>query len=126
MFLLSNPSAGSTRQHDKKINSRSGSTLAVTGTVSGVCCSRLDQPGKVVELTSTNQLRYLVTLRVAANPSGCRNKVVFYQDHHASGSQQMFRILLEAASTGNLVRVYVTGNCELNGYSEISSVSIVP
>lgn len=54
--------------------------------------------GKVVELTSTNQLRYLVTLRVAANPSGCRNKVVFYQDHHASGSQQMFRILLEAAS----------------------------
>jgi hypothetical protein len=82
--------------------------------------------GQVVELTSTNQLRYLVTLRVAANPSDCRNKTTFYQDQRSPGSEQMFRILLEAATGGNMVRVYVTGNCELNGYSEISSVSIVP
>jgi hypothetical protein len=77
-------------------------------------------------LTSTNQLRYLVTLRDAANPSDCRNKMIFYQDQRSLGSEQMFRILLEAVTTGNMVRVYVTGNCELNGYSEISSVSIVP
>jgi hypothetical protein len=82
--------------------------------------------GQVVELTSTNHLRYLVTLRVADNPSGCRNKVIFYQDHRSLGSEQMFRILLEAVTARNMVRVYVTGNCELNGFSEISSVSIVP
>lgn len=80
----------------------------------------------VAELTSTNQLRYLVTLKVTANPSGCRNRVVFYQDHRSLGSEQMFRLLLEAASTGSMVRVHVTGNCELNGYSEISSVSLIP
>lgn len=80
----------------------------------------------VGELTPTNQLRYLVTLKVANNPSGCRNKGVFYQDHSSFGSEQMFLTLLEAVSSGKKVRVYVTGNCELNGYSEISSVSIIP
>jgi hypothetical protein len=82
--------------------------------------------GQVVELTSTNQFRYLVTLQVAANPSSCRNKMIFYQDHRSPGSELMFRTLLAAVTSGNMVRVYVTGNCELNGYSEISSVSIVP
>ncbi|HEY0721191.1 MAG TPA: hypothetical protein VGE50_08050 [Gammaproteobacteria bacterium] len=80
----------------------------------------------VAELTSTNQFQYLVTLKVAENPSGCRSKSVFYQDHSAYGSEQMFQLLLEALSRGKRVRVYVTGNCELNGYSEISSVSIIP
>ncbi len=82
--------------------------------------------GYVAELTASNQLRYLVTLRVAKNPSGCRNSSVFYQDRSAFGSEQMFHLLLEALSSGKKIRVYVTGNCELNGYSEISAVSIAP
>jgi hypothetical protein len=82
--------------------------------------------GQVSELTATNQLGYLVTLKNADNPSDCRNKKVFYQNYSSFGSEQMFLLLLEAVRNGKKVRLYVTGNCELNGYSEISSVSLVP
>jgi hypothetical protein len=80
----------------------------------------------VAELIPGTQFRYLVKLEVAENPSGCKNKVTFYQDYSATGSDHMFRVLLEAVSSGKRVRVYVTGKCELSGYSEISSVAIVP
>ena len=80
----------------------------------------------VAELTPTSQGRFLVELRVSKNPSQCTNKEIFYRDYAATGSEQMFRVLLEALASGKRVRVYVTGRCELNGYSEISSVSIVP
>ena len=80
----------------------------------------------VVELTPTTQLRYLVKLKVSSNPSGCKNKDTFYQDYSAFGSDKMFLVLLEAVSSRKNVRVYVTGKCELNGYSEISSISIAP
>lgn len=80
----------------------------------------------VLELTATSQYRYFVTLKEAANPSGCRNKGVYYQDHNAPGAEDMLRVLLAAVATGKRVRLYVTGNCDINGYSEISSVSITP
>lgn len=80
----------------------------------------------VAELTPTIHMRFLVKLKVSENPSGCRNKEVFYQNYSVPGSEQMFRTLLEAVATGKQVRVYVTGRCDLNGYSEISSVAIVP
>jgi len=38
----------------------------------------------------------------------------------------MYDALFKAAASGKKVRDYVTGKCELNGYSEISSVAIVP
>lgn len=80
----------------------------------------------VVELTPTIHGRYLVKLKVSENPSGCKNKEVFYQDYNVPGSKEMFSALLDAVASGKKVRVYVTGKCELNGYSEISSVTIVP
>lgn len=80
----------------------------------------------VAELNPGTQFRYLVKLEVAENPSGCKNKNTFYQDYSATGSDHMFRVLLEAVSSGKRVRVKVTGKCELSGYSEISSVAIVP
>jgi len=80
----------------------------------------------VAELTPTAQYRFIVKLKVSENPSGCRNKDTFYQDYDTPGSEHMFRTLLEAVASGNRVRVYVTGKCELNGYAEISSVGIVP
>ena len=82
--------------------------------------------GSVVELTPTSHGRYLVKLNVSDNASGCRNKTTFYQDYNIPGAREMFATLLEATVTGKSVRVFVTGVCELNGYSEISSVSIVP
>jgi hypothetical protein len=82
--------------------------------------------GTVSELTPSTQYRYLVRLNISKNPSDCRNKSTFFQDYTATGSDQMFRTLLQAVTFGKRVRVYVTGRCELNGYAEISSVTIVP
>lgn len=80
----------------------------------------------VTELTPTVHGRFLVKLNTAKNPSGCKDEKTFYQDYGMPGSAHMFRTLLEAVTAGKKVRLYVTGGCELNGYSEISSVSIVP
>jgi hypothetical protein len=80
----------------------------------------------VSELTPTIHGRFLVKLKVTENPSGCKNKEVFYRDYDISGAEQMYDALLKAVAEGKNVRVYVTGRCDLNGYSEISSVTIVP
>jgi len=82
--------------------------------------------GFVTELTPTTHQRFLVKLKIKENPGGCKDKYMFYQDYEIRGSEQMFLVLLEAVSSGKKIRVYVTGKCELNGYSEISSLGIVP
>ena len=78
------------------------------------------------ELVPTARHYYEVSLPVKENPSGCSNKTWFYQDYDSPGSDMMFKTLLEAIKSGIRMRVYVTGKCNLNGYSEISSVSIIP
>lgn len=78
----------------------------------------------VTELTPTIHQRYEVTIAVQQNPSGCREKQVFFQDYSAKGSEQMYLALLEAVSSGKRVRVFVTGECGVNGYSRISAVGI--
>jgi hypothetical protein len=80
----------------------------------------------IIELIPTDKGRYLVRLNISENPSGCRNKNTFYQDYGTRGADNMYLALLEAVKANKQVRVYVTGKCELNGYSEISSVGIVP
>ena len=80
----------------------------------------------VAELVPTSGGRYLVKLNIPKNPSGCKNENMFYQDYSVPGSDYMFRVILEAVASGKMIRVFVTGKCELNGYSEISSVGIVP
>lgn len=80
----------------------------------------------VAELTPTTHGRFLVKLKDSQNPSGCKNTDVFYQDYNLPGFEQMFDTLLKAVVSEKKVRVYVTGRCDLNGYSEISSVTIKP
>jgi hypothetical protein len=80
----------------------------------------------VAELTPSSDQSYTVRLTITENPSGCKNKNTFYQDYTASGAEQMFNTLLKALVNSKRVRVFVTGRCELNGYGEISSVSILP
>ena len=80
----------------------------------------------VTELTPTIHQRYEVTIAVQQNPSGCREKQVFFQDYSAIGSQQMYLALLESVSSGKRVRVFVTGECGVSGYSRITSVSLRP
>ena len=79
----------------------------------------------VDELIPTGKHYYLVRLEVNQNPSGCQDKRWFFQDYKTTGSNKMFLTLLEALKTGMRVRVYVTGRCNLAGYSEFSSVSVV-
>jgi hypothetical protein len=78
----------------------------------------------VTELTPTIHQRYQVTIAFSQNPSGCRDKQTFYQDYSARGSEQMYQALLEAVGSGKKVRVFVTGVCGVDGYSQISAVGI--
>jgi hypothetical protein len=78
----------------------------------------------VTELTPTIHQRYEVTIAVQQNPSGCREKQVFFQDYSAKGSEQMYLALLESVSAGKRVRVFVTGECGVNGFSRISAVGL--
>jgi len=80
----------------------------------------------VTELTPTIHQRYEVTIAFAQNPSGCRNKQVFFQDYSVRGSEQMYLALLESVSSGKKVRVFVTGVCGVDGYSQISAVGLRP
>lgn len=80
----------------------------------------------VAELIPTSRHYYEFKLPVGKNPAGCKEKTWFYQNYDAMGSDQMFNVLLESIKSQIRVRVYVTGVCNLHGYSEISSVSVVP
>lgn len=80
----------------------------------------------IAELVPTARHYYEVHLQVKQNPSGCRNSTWFYQDYGQRAADKMFNTLLEAVQSGKRVRVYVTGKCNLNGYSDFSAVGIIP
>lgn len=82
--------------------------------------------GTIVELRATTANRFYVKLKLASNPSDCRNKEWFYRDYSRPGTEFMYQTLLGAVTDEKKVRVYVTGICDIDGYSEITSVSIVP
>lgn len=92
----------------------------------GLAASGWTSPSPVAELMATGGNGFRFELEDAKNPSGCRNKTVFFRDYDLPGTEQMYDTLLAALTTGKRVRVYVTGTCDLNGYSNISSVSITP
>lgn len=79
----------------------------------------------VAEITPTSQERYQFRLNLAKNTSGCKSPDTFYQDYDSVGSDRMYNLLLQALTDDKKVRVYVTGRCELNGYAEISAVSLI-
>lgn len=81
---------------------------------------------KISELVPTARGYYEVKLSVKINPSGCRENIWFYQNYKRRGSDKMFETLLEGLQSGNKVRVYVTGICNVNGYSEFTAVGILP
>jgi hypothetical protein len=79
----------------------------------------------VAELVPTGQRYFEFRLPVKENPSGCREENWFYRNYSSSGSEKMFEILFEGIKSGVQVSVYVTGVCNLDGYSEISAVSVI-
>ena len=80
--------------------------------------------GCVVELVPTIHHRYKVSIDVKGNKNSCKKKKWFYQDLCVSGAKEMYLALLEAVSSNKQVRVYVTGHCNINEYSEISELGI--
>ncbi|MGD2082464.1 MAG: hypothetical protein PVF91_05835 [Chromatiales bacterium] len=81
--------------------------------------------GYVEELRADQFGRFEVRLDVDDNPTDCRNGRWFYRGA-ITGSELMYRALLEAVSARKRVRVYVTGLCDIKDYSEISSAAIAP
>ena len=81
---------------------------------------------RIEELIPTSRHYYEVKLPVKKNPSGCPDNVWFYQDYGTKGSEKMFETLLAGIESGNRVRVYVTCKCNVKGYSEFTSVGIIP
>jgi len=79
----------------------------------------------VAELVPTARHYYEFRLPVEENPSGCKNKTWFYQNYESPGSDKIFSILIEGIKSSIRLRVYVTGICNINGYSEISSASVI-
>lgn len=77
-------------------------------------------------MVPTDRHYFELRLPVKENPSGCRKKSWFYKNYGSLGSDKMFDTLLEGIKSGLRLRVYVTGVCNINGYSEISSVSVIP
>ena len=80
----------------------------------------------ISEITASNRDYYTIQLSSPTGTKNCKNKDTVYLEYDAKGSQAMFQILLNALISKNEVRVYLTGRCELHGYSEISSASIRP
>lgn len=80
----------------------------------------------VAELIPTSRHYYEFRLPVKKNPSDCKEGNWFYQNYESRGSDQMFNTLLEGIKSGLRLRVYVTGICNLHGYSEISSIGVIP
>jgi len=81
---------------------------------------------KVAELIPTNKHYYEIRLNVTKNPSGCREKNWFYLDYQARGSDKMYDLFVDGIKSSLRLRVYVTGVCNISGYSEISAVSARP
>ncbi len=82
--------------------------------------------GHVIELVPTIHFRFKVKIDVKGNKSECKEKQWFYQDYNVNGSREMYLALLEAVSSNKSIRVYVTGRCDINEYSEISELGIRP
>ncbi|MEP5765538.1 MAG: hypothetical protein ABJ308_13145 [Halieaceae bacterium] len=84
------------------------------------------EPAQITALEANLHGRILVELDVSDNPSGCKEKSMFYREPLGAGTGNMYRLLLEAASNRQRVKIRVSGSCHLKGYAEISAVTMVP
>lgn len=108
------------------------SWFALVALIALACLSRAEaragwtEYARLAELVASSKHYYSFRLELDNNPSGCRDKVWFYQDYSAAGADKIYDTLLRALEGNNRLRVYVTGACNLDGYAEISSLSIIP
>ena len=81
---------------------------------------------QILSLEANLHGRIVVELDVKDSPSGCKEKSLFFRESFGEGSANMYRLLLEAASNRQRVKLRVTGQCHLKGYSEISAAVLMP
>jgi hypothetical protein len=81
---------------------------------------------KVIELIPTGRHYYEIKLEVKKNPSDCREENWFYLNYAAPGADKMFDLFVDNIKSALRLQIYVTGICNVNGYSEISSVRASP
>ena len=95
-------------------------------TLAGATAARADAGWtdyvEVVELIPTSRHYYEIQLALKDNPSGCREDDWFYLNYDLPGAEKMFDLFVDGIQKSLRLRVYVTGVCNLNGYSEISAV----
>jgi hypothetical protein len=84
------------------------------------------EPVAIKSLEASQQGRFVLRLHLSKSISGCRSADSFYADYGRDGSELMYTTALEALRNHLKVQVYVTGGCDLDGYSAISSVRILP
>ena len=77
---------------------------------------------RVIELVPSTRHYYEIRLAVKSNQSGCRDDEWFYLNYGVPGSDKMFDLFVDGLKDSLRLRVYVTGVCNLKGYSEISAV----
>jgi len=80
--------------------------------------------GNLTHMQATTSGKMIVNGEFKENPSDCKNSKAFYIDYDIDGANHIFQLLLKAIASDKPVKLYVTGKCELNGQSEISSASI--
>ena len=84
------------------------------------------EAAQILSLEANLHGRILVEMDVKNSPSGCKDKSLFFRESFGEGSANMYRPLLEAASNRQRVKLRVTGQCHLKGYSEISAAVLMP
>lgn len=84
------------------------------------------EPAKIVSVESNIFGRTVVELDLRKNPSGCKEKAMFFRETTGDSSSDMYQLLLEAATHGMRVKLRVTGGCHLKGYAEYNAVALVP
>ena len=92
----------------------------------GIAEAGWTDPAQVISLESNIFGRTLVELDSRKNPSGCKEKTLFYREATGDSSDLMHRLLVEAAAQRLKVKLRVTGLCHLKGYAEFSAVTLVP
>lgn len=83
-------------------------------------------PATVAAVEVNQHARFTVRLNLKTNVSGCRDADTFYVDYGRAGSELMYETAADALQKRLKVQVYVTGGCDLNGYSAISAIRLLP
>ncbi len=84
------------------------------------------ESASVLSLEANQQGRFVFYLDLDKNVSGCRSVNGFYADYGRAGSDLMYKTVLDALQHELKIQVYVTGGCDLNQNSAISSLRMLP